>query len=331
MKMQDIAKIANVSTSTVSRTINNPESVQKETRDRVLEVIKELNYKPNLVARQFRTREAKVILVIVPDIASMFFSKILRSIEQVASANGYKVLLCDTNNDINKERAYMDLLEQKQADGVILLTAKLKKEEVEEVANEFPVVLACEYMDDLDVPTVYSDSFSSAKEITEHLIHLGHTKIAHITSHMNSVLGTYRLEGFKAALKSHNIAINPDYIQQSDDTNVSGFDQMQALLALETPPTAVFAFNDEMAIAAYRAIKEKGLKIPEDVAVAGFDNLEASTYVTPMLTTVNQSRHEIGEKATQLLLDLIQGKSFKEKKSVVATKLIVRESCGGNR
>jgi len=329
MKMQDIAKIANVSTSTVSRTINNPESVQKETRDRVLEVIKKLNYKPNLIARQFRTREAKVILVIVPDIANMFFSKILRSIEQVASANGYKVLLCDTNNDIKKERAYIDLLEQKQADGVILLTAKLDKEELEEVASEFPVVLACEYLDDLHVPMVFTDSVNSAKEITEHLIHLGHTKIAHITSHMNSVLGTYRLEGFKAALTAHNLDINPDYIQQSDNTEVSGFDQMQTLLELETPPTAVFAFNDEMAIAAYRAIKEKGLKIPEDIAVVGFDNLEASTYVTPMLTTINQSRHKIGETATQLLLDLMQGRSLKEKNCIIENTLVVRESCGG--
>jgi LacI family repressor for deo operon, udp, cdd, tsx, nupC, and nupG len=328
MKMLDIAKRANVSSSTVSRALNKPDSVQKDTRERILKVIEELNYKPNLVARQFRTKKTGIILVIVPDITSNFFSKVVRGIQQVASHYSYKVILCDTENDIKKEREYLDLLQQKQADGAILLTARLGKNELENISKEFPIVLACEYINELDIPTVSIDNINSAKKITAHLVQLGHTKIAHITGHMNGILGQDRLHGFEQALIQQGIEIHTEYIREGDTTLNSGFEQMQKLLALKTPPTAVFAFNDETALGALKAATDKGLYIPNDVAIVGFDDLEIATVVTPQLTTINQSRYKIGRQATQLLVDLIAGNEITQKKFILEDKLVVRASCG---
>ncbi|MCV9888603.1 LacI family DNA-binding transcriptional regulator [Metabacillus halosaccharovorans] len=326
MKMSDVAKLANVSPATVSRVLSNPDLVSKETREKVMEVINKVNYKPHIVARQFRTKETKIILVVVPDITSAFFSKVLRGIEHVAVQNGYQVILGDTENDTEREQEYINLLLQKQADGMVLLTARQDKAQLEEIAEHFPMVLACEYMDGLNVPTVSIDNISSARKATEHLIQQGHTKIAHITGPINVILSRDRLRGFQQAMMSHDLEIDSAYIQEGDFTFESGYHQMLKLLALETPPSAVFVFNDEMAMGVIKAVKDSHLSIPEDVAVVGFDNIKMSSVIEPNLTTINQPKYEIGKKAMELLLKLINGESLQKKKFVMKDELIVRES-----
>ncbi|MGQ4665372.1 LacI family DNA-binding transcriptional regulator [Metabacillus halosaccharovorans] len=326
MKMSDVAKLANVSPATVSRVLSNPDLVSKETREKVMEVINKVNYKPHIVARQFRTKETKIILVVVPDITSAFFSKVLRGIEHVAVQNGYQVILGDTENDTEREQEYINLLLQKQADGMVLLTARQDKTQLEEIAEHFPMVLACEYMDGLNVPTVSIDNISSARKATEHLIQQGHTKIAHITGPINVILSRDRLRGFQQAMMSHDFEIDSAYIQEGDFTFESGYHQMLKLLALETPPSAVFVFNDEMAMGVIKAVKDSHLSIPEDVAVVGFDNIKMSSVIEPNLTTINQPKYEIGKKAMELLLKLINGESLQKKKFVMKDELIVRES-----
>lgn len=331
MKMKDVAKLANVSTSTVSRVLTKPEVVQKETREKVLKAIEELNYKPNLVARQFRRNETKIILVVVPNITEQFFSKILKGVDNVASKHGYQVLLCDTGNSIEKEREYINLLHQKQADGIILLTARVGRKELLGIAKQFPIVLACEYMDDVDIPTVSINNVSSARKMTEYLIQLNHRKIAHITGYMSGIISRDRLEGYKQALAMNGIDCYPDYIQEGDATIQSGYDQMIKLMSLELPPTAVFAHNDEMAIGAISAAKDIGLKVPQDVAIVGFDDLEMAMIIEPKLTTVHQPRYEIGRKAMELLLILIKEEKMKVKKFIMEYELIIRESSGQKR
>ncbi len=326
MKMSDVAKLANVSPATVSRVLSNPDLVSKETREKVMEVINKVNYKPHIVARQFRTMETKIILVVVPDITSAFFSKVLRGIEHVAVQNGYQVILGDTENDTEREQEYINLLLQKQADGMVLLTARLDKTKLEEIAEHFPMVLACEYMDGLNVPTVSIDNISSARKATEHLIQQGHKKIAHITGPINVILSRDRLRGFQQAMMSHDLEIDSAYIQEGDFTFESGYNQMLKLLALETPPTAVFAFNDEMAIGAIKAVKDSHLSIPEDVAIVGFDNIKMASVIEPNLTSIDQPKYEIGKKAMELLLKLINGESLQKKKFVMKDELIIRES-----
>ncbi|MFC7392759.1 LacI family DNA-binding transcriptional regulator [Scopulibacillus cellulosilyticus] len=326
MKMSDVAKLANVSTATVSRVLSQPEKVSKDTREKVMKVIKELNYQPHIVARQFRTRETKTILVVVPDITDAFFSEVLRGIEHTAVNNGYQVILGDTENDPEREREYANLLLQKQADGMVLLTARIDKEDLKKFSSQFPMVLACEYIDGLDIPTVSIDNISSARKATEHLIELGHTKIAHITGPMNVVLSRDRLKGYQQALLSHDLKIDPAFIQEGDFSFESAYNQMLKLLAFENTPTAVFVFNDEMAIGAIKAVKDSGLNVPEDIAVVGFDNLKMSSVYEPNITTINQPKYEIGQKAMDLLLKLINGETLQKKKFVLMDELIIRES-----
>ncbi|OIJ18101.1 LacI family transcriptional regulator [Anaerobacillus alkalidiazotrophicus] len=330
MKMSDVAKLANVSPSTVSRVLTQPDMVSKETRERVLEVIKKVNYRPHIVARQFRTKATKILLVVVPDITSPFFSEVLRGIEHVAINSGYQVILGDTQNNINREEEYINLLHQKQVDGMILLTARIDKEKLEAISNEFPMVLACEYMDGLNVPTVSIDNVSSARKATEHLLTLGHKKIGHITGPINVVLSRDRLRGYQQALLSHDLEIDSAYIQEGDFSIDSGYNQMLKLLALESPPTAVFTFNDEMAIGAIKAVKDSGLEVPKDIAIVGFDNIKMSSLYEPNITTIDQPKYEIGIKAMELLLKIINGESIQKKKFVLKDNLMIRESCGTN-
>lgn len=328
MKMSDVAKLANVSPATVSRVLRQPDLVSKETKQKVMEVIKELNYKPDMSASQLRTRETKIILVIVPDITSPFFSKVLRGIEHTAVENGYQVILGDTENDIEREKDYIDLLYRKQADGALLLTARMNKENLENLSKKFPIVLACEYLDNLDIPTVSIDNVSSARKATEHLIQLGHTKIAHISGPMNIILSRDRLKGFQQAMTHNHLKINPAFIQEGDYGIDSGYDQMMKLLSLDNHPDAVFVFNDEMALGAIKAIQDHGLIVPDDIAIVGFDNLKIASIFSPLMTTIDQPKYEIGQKATKLLLTLMKGGTVEKKKFVLKDELIVRESCG---
>jgi LacI family repressor for deo operon, udp, cdd, tsx, nupC, and nupG len=328
MKMSDVAKLANVSPATVSRVLRQPELVSEKTKQKVLGAIKELNYQPHKIARQFRTKETRIILVVVPDITSAFFSLVLRGIEHTAVENGYQVILGDTENNVEREREYIDLLFQKQVDGMVLLTARSDKTHLEKISNQFPMVLACEYIDGLDVPTVSIDNVSSARKVTEHLIKLGHTKIAHITGPMNVILSRDRLRGYEQAMMKYDLNIDPAFIQEGDFSIKSGYSQMVNLLSLENPPTGVFVSNDEMALGAIKAAKDSGIKVPEDIAVVGFDNLKIVSVFEPYITTINQPKYEIGKKAMDLLLKLMKGETLQKNKFVLKDELIIRESCG---
>ncbi|MEH7520446.1 substrate-binding domain-containing protein [Priestia megaterium] len=268
------------------------------------------------------------MLVVVPDITRPFFSQVLKGIQHTAIENGYRVILGDTENNIEREEEFVDLLFQRQADGMIPLTARMDKGRIEQISRQFPTVLACKYFDGLDISTVSIDNISAARKITEHLINMGHTKIAHITGPMNLVLSRDRLKGYRQVMDTHDLPIDPAYIQEGDLSLEFSYDQMIKLLSLESPPTAVFVYNDEMAIGAIKAIKDSGLKVPEDVAVVGIDNLEISSIVEPHITTIDQPKYEIGKKAMELLIQLINGVKLENKTFVLKDELIVRESCG---
>ncbi|GAE36168.1 LacI family DNA-binding transcriptional regulator [Halalkalibacter akibai] len=326
VRIIDVAKRANVSTATVSRVLSSPHTVREETMGRVLEAIKDLDYHPNILARQLRTLETKTVIVVVPDISNPFFSKVLRGIEYVAAANGYQVLLKDTTNDLELESGYVDLLRQKKADGMIFLTV-MNSELVNIVENQYPVVLACEYIEGSNIPTVSIDNISAARKATEYLIQLGHRQIACISGPTASVLGQDRLKGYYQALSQYNVTVDPVLIQEGDFTYESGFNVMNKLLALNQLPTGVFAANDEMALGAIKAIKSKHFRVPADISVIGFDNIKFSTIVEPELTTIAQPAFEIGNKAMDLLIKLMKNKKIIRSQFILDDKLIIRNSC----
>ncbi|PLS16053.1 LacI family transcriptional regulator [Bacillus sp. M6-12] len=327
VRIVDVAKMANVSTATVSRVISNTGSVKSGTAEKVLEAIQKLNYQPNLLARQLRRLETKTILVVVPDITNTFFSNVLRGIEAIASEHGYQVLLGDTENIVERESGYLNIIRQKKADGMILLTARSSQNLLEEIAQEYPVVLACEYIEGSKLPTVSIDNISSARKAADYLIGLGHKRIAHISGPLGVVVGRDRLRGFQQAMIQNGLTVEPFLVQEGDFTFESGFNLMMKFLALEHSPTAVFAANDEMAIGAVKAIKSKGLKVPEDISVVGFDDIKFASVFEPAITTIAQPTFELGKIAMELLLKLMNNDELKKKQYMLEDRLVVRESC----
>ncbi|MGG5253505.1 LacI family DNA-binding transcriptional regulator [Neobacillus sp. SM06] len=327
VRIADVAKMANVSTATVSRVISHTGTVKKETAEKVLEAIKKLNYQPNVLARQLRKLETKTILVVVPDIANTFFSNVLRGIESVAMKNGYQVLLGDMDNYVERENGYLYILRQRKVDGVILLAARSNQWLLEEAAKEYPIVLACEYYEGSQLPTVSIDNVSSARKATDYLINLQHTRIGHITGPLNIVVGRDRLRGFQQAMNQYNLPVDPLLVQEGNFSFESGFNLMLKFLALEKPPTAVFAANDEMAMGAIKAIKSKGFIVPKDISVIGFDDIKFASIFEPALTTIEQPTFSIGKKAMELLIELIYHHELPKVQFILEDQLIVRESC----
>jgi LacI family repressor for deo operon, udp, cdd, tsx, nupC, and nupG len=327
VRIADVAKMANVSTATVSRVISNAGTVKKETADKVLEAIRKLNYKPNMLARQLRRLETKTILVVIPDITNTFFSNVLRGIESVATEHGYQVLLGDAQNVVERERGFLENLGQRKADGVILLTARTEQKVLEELSEEYPVVIACEYYEGSNLPTVSIDNISSARKATEYLIGLNHKRIAHLSGPLNVVVGLDRLKGFNQAMAHHGLCVDSPLVQEGDFSYESGFNLMKKLLMLDELPTAVFAANDEMAMGAIKAAKTKGIKVPEDLSVIGFDDIKFASIFEPALTTIAQPTFEMGKKAMDLLLKLINNEELEKDQFMLADKLIVRDSC----
>lgn len=328
IKMSDVAKKANVSTATVSRVLRNPDTVRKETRAKVLSVIEQLNYQPNVLARHLRTSKTNTILVALPNLTNTVFAQIFGGIEKVAHENEYRVLLRNLNNKEDHSDGYLDYILQKQVDGMILLTSKLGEERLLEMASLHPIVLASEFLEGSKIPTVSIDNISSARLATEHLIQLGHQRIAHISGPLEGLLGRHRLKGYQLALEKHHIQCDSLLIKEGDFSFESGCTLMHQLMALENPPTAVFAANDEMAMGVIKAAKEHGFLVPRDLAVVGFDNIYFSSIFEPALTTVSQPLFKMGEKSMELLLSQIRREALRKKHYVLDTELIIRDSCG---
>ncbi|MGG3467287.1 LacI family DNA-binding transcriptional regulator [Neobacillus pocheonensis] len=323
----DVAKKANVSTATVSRVISKPETVKEATTKKVLKAIEDLKYQPNILARQLRRLETKTVMVVVPDITNPFFSNVLRGIESVAVSKGYQVLLGDTENNIDRENGYLNNLKQKKADGMVLLTARMNSFVVEEAADHFPVVLACEYIEGSNIPTVSIDNISGARKATEYLINLGHKRIGCITGPLSIVLGRDRLRGYNQAMAQYNLPMDHNWVQEGDFTYESGFNLMKKLLALQKSPTAIFAANDEMAIGAIKAINSKGLKVPDDFSVIGFDDIKISSIFEPPLTTIAQPAFQIGLRAMELLIKLMNKEQLNKDQFILEDHLIIRKTC----
>ncbi|MBM7603800.1 LacI family repressor for deo operon, udp, cdd, tsx, nupC, and nupG [Metabacillus crassostreae] len=329
VKMRDVAKLSNVSVATVSRVLHNPETVKEATRNKVLSVIDELNYKPNMLARQFRRNETNIILVVVPSITNTVFSGIIEGIEYEAANHGYRVLLGNTNRKVENEYNLVDLLKKRQTDGMILLSERMDPNYIKSLSEEYPLVLATAYIEGLKVPSVSIDNVSSSREAVEHLIRLGHREIAHITGPLQFAISKGRYNGYRQALMQNNIEVRNMLVQEGDFTFESGYNQMMKLLAIEKAPTAIFAANDEMAMGAVKAAKELRFDVPRDIAVVGFDNITFSSKFDPAITTVAQPLFEMGQKSMKLLLQQIQGKPMLKSQYILDCDLIVRDSCGG--
>jgi len=324
--IQDVAKAAGVSVATVSRVINNSHAVTQSTREAVMSAIKMLNYQPNLLGRNLRRTETRRLLVLLPNIGNPFYARIVKGIEDVAHKNGYNVMLCNTDSDAERERMYLELLKSRLADGVIFMAPVLGKEGLTEIGHNFPVVQCCEYTEGAQVSHVSIDNYAAAYKVTRHLISAGHQRIGMISCRGAVVSIMQRESGFKKALEDSGISFSEELVKYGDYSFNSGLRAANQFVSMKERPTAIFAISDIMAIGALRSIRENNLKVPEDIAVAGFDNINFASMCYPTLTTISQPKYDMGCISMELLLQQIRGELKEPKDILLEYEIIIRES-----
>lgn len=322
-----VSKLAGVSVATVSRALKKPELVSERTREKVKAAANEAGYKPNMMAVNFRSRKSFAILVLVPDFSNPFFSKVISGIQAAAKERGYNILLGNTMGDPSLELELASLMQTNQADGIIQLSAHFPlPDEEQNSETPLPIINCCECVTDNSMPTVSLDNVGAAEAMTQHLITLGHKRIGVVTGPEGSPLTDTRLEGYKSALTKADIPYDGSLVMTGDYTMESGTAASETLLGLNKRPSSIFCFNDEMAIGAISRIKKEGLKVPEDISVAGFDNLDVSTYMDPPLTTIKQPNREFGKVAIAMLFDVMNGTDCKTRHHKLPFQLFARES-----
>ncbi len=324
--MKDVAQLAGVSTATVSRALMNPEKVSASTRKKVELAVVESGYSPNSLAKNLRRNESKTIIALVPDICDPYYSDIIRGIEETAMEHGYLILLGDSSHQKN-ESALVNLIFTKQADGMLLLGTKFPFDiSKPEQKNLPPLVMACEYAPELELPTVHIDNLTAAFDAVNYLTQIGHKRIAQITSDPAAPLTQFRIQGYQQALRRAGISVNPAYSVSGDQTFAAGAKAVTALLSLPNPPTSIFCHSDVVAIGAIQQAKRLGFRVPQDISFIGFDDIQFSEYCEPALTTLSQPRYDIGRNAMLILLNLLRGNKVQSGSRLLDAKLVIRES-----
>ncbi|MGE5620402.1 MAG: LacI family DNA-binding transcriptional regulator [Sphingomonadaceae bacterium] len=329
--IKDIAALAGVSPATVSRVLSGHITVKDETRRRIEEAVQRLDYRPNFLARSLVLKETKTIGVVIPDILNPYYSGLVRGVEDEAQRVGRSVVLCNTDNKVGKETSYLELLEYRHVDGIILVSAGHSGEHLQGLLDrKIPLVLASRRLDGVEVDTVAVDNTGGAYEATRHLIQLGHRRIAMIAGNLFLRTGQERLEGYRRAHSEAGIPIDEKLVVTKGSFQFQeGYAVMRNLLRRSYPPTAVFAANDILAMGAISAVQSQGLSVPKDVAVVGFDGIRFGELLNPRLTTVSVRTYEMGRMACRLLIDRLTRKKDRPPRLVVSeTHLEIRESCG---
>ncbi|MEP2783464.1 MAG: LacI family DNA-binding transcriptional regulator [Pseudoruegeria sp.] len=333
VKIQDVARAAGVSTATVSRTLSNPTVVSESTRKAVLEAVSATGYRVNRAARNLRTQRTGSILTLVPDLGNPFFSQIISGIEQVFSKAEYSVLVSDTANMSLEGMPLSHVFQDGQADGVILLDGLVPKSSINSVKgtpNENLVIYACEWSDDVVIPSIRSDNWAGVELAVNHLADLGHTRIGHISGPDENVLTKVRREAFFEAAKMRGLEIHEDWLFEGNFKLASGAVAAEKFLALKHRPTAVFSASDLMAMGFISNLLDANINVPGEVSVVGFDDIDLAPYFRPALTTIHQDRRRIGRIAAETLLSCLSTPQNTDSKfrHVVPVELVERGSTG---
>ena len=324
--IKDVAELAGVSIATVSRVVKGNGNVSPKTAAKVTSAIKQLNYHPNALARQLKHQCTNNIIIIIPDISNTFFHEILHGIEETAERNDMHILIADMHNKTSIEEYYLRALMQKEVDGIISFSANVAQQLLKQAANDFPLVIACQYLDSIDIPSITIDNVAAAKEICNHLIASGKKNIAHLTALPNFLLYQDRLDGYTASLRENGLDFRAGLIRYCSPNIKSGYEQTLSLLDSGIYFDSIFAAGDTMAIGAIRALKERGISIPDECAVAGFDDIEMSSLIDPPLTTIRQPKYQIGCDAMNMLISLIRGSHIAKRNIVAEHQLVIRQS-----
>lgn len=325
MSIQKIARLAGVSVATVSRVLNNSDTVKDKNREKVLLAIKENNYQPNLLARQLRTARSFMILVLVSDISNPFCAEVVKGIEEEAEKNGYRILLCNSGSEIERSRSSLQLLSGKMVEGIITMDAFSKLPELSQLIASTPWVQCAEYADAGDISCVGINDSDASQQVVRYLADKGRKRIALINHDLSYKYARLRQQGYLQQLEAHQLTWKA--ISYASELSFSaGKQAMMALLEGKERPDAVFAVSDTLAAGAMAAIQDAGLSVPGDIAVAGFDGTELAEMVTPPLTTLAQPSRDIGRNACRLLLQKIDQPKSAPERMIMQGHLIERAS-----
>ena len=327
----DVARLAGVSPALVSYVLNNgPRPVSENKRARILQAIRELDYQPSAVARNLRLQRTSTLGLILPDTQNPYFSEVSRGIEWIAFENRYTVILCHSGYSLKRELQYIDTLRRQRVAGVIWIPATANLEPYHRLVKfGVPTVLLDRSIPGSSVPAVVADNFRGGYLATQHLIQLGHRRIGSISRPVDLSHSQGRIHGYLAALGDNGIPIDERLIAPGGYLLEDGRKAFKQLMGLEDPPTAIFAYNDIMAIGALRAAHQVGLHVPDDFSIVGFDNIPEADFTCPALTTISQPKFDMGRTGTELLLKMISGASCPlDNLQPLDVDLVIRESTG---
>lgn len=332
--IKDIAEAANVSIATVSRVLNGSDKVKPETAKLVKDTVENLNYRPNNVARRMKvkTSDSLVIGLIITDIGNPFFSNIAKGVEDVAFKNKHVMMICNTNESPEKEKFFLNSMLSEKVSGAIIVPTSGNKKFFENLLEDgFPMVMVDRSIKGLSLDTVSINNEDGAYQAVNHLIKQGHTRIAVVNGIKGLSNTEERFQGYRHALEESGISVKKEYVEHGDYIEKGGRSAMERLLELEEPPTAVFSTNNLMTLGCIKAINNRGVKIPYDIAIVGFDDSSWAEALVPPLTTVKQPGYELGVNAAELLIKRLSTGEGSSLNIVLNPELVVRESSSKKR
>lgn len=323
----DVAREANVSMATVSRVVNGNPNVKPTTRKKVLATIESLGYRPNAVARGLASKKTTTVGAIIPDISSIFFAELARGIEDIATMYKYNIILSNSDQNKDKELQLINTMLEKQVDGILFMGGSITEEHVNQFkTSSVPVVLAATHDESNTIPSVNIDYQQAAFEATKFLIDKGNAHIGFIAGEDHTLVNKQKYAGYVQALKESSVAFNEKHVIKGDYTYDSGIEAFEQLYALENKPTAIFVSSDEMALGVIHGAQDRGLNVPGDLEVFGFDNTRLASMVRPTLSTIVQPMYDIGAVAMRLLTKYMNKEDVSEKKVVLPHRIVERNS-----
>ena len=328
--IKDVAKMAGVSTTTVSHVINKTRFVAKETEEAVMQAIKSLKYSPSAVARSLKVNTTKSIGMIVTTSESPYFAEIIHAVEDHCYRQGYSLFLCNTQNDPEKIKNHVEMLTKKRVDGLLVMCSEYTQHSLDVLSSFSSVpMVVMDWGPNTDTDIIEDNSFTGGYLATKHLIDCGHKEIGLIAGELDKTTARTRYEGFVKAMNETNLPIHENWIMEGFFEPEDGYECMNKILAQDSLPTAVFCCNDVMALGAISAITEKGLRVPDDISIIGYDNIHSSRFYAPPLTTIHQSKSRLGAQAVNLLFERIANKdnnNHEKHRIAIHPELVIRKS-----
>ena len=333
LTLKDIAEMVGVAESTVSRAINGKPGVGEETRQEILKIAREYDFKPNKLAQGLAKQETHILALLLPGLSQGNYSQIIENFETVAEEAGYQIILCNTHNDLDKEKTYLNLLEEKRVDGAVILGGEIADQHIvnTKLRGNDNIVLVNRLCEEILIPTILIDSSHGSYLATEHLLELGYDNIALITGNDDDYIESEKIKGYKNALVEHNIEFKPNLIIETDGSREAGYEAFLNLVDLKTPPDSFFVTGDLLSVGLVEAIKMGGYFIPQDYPIVSYGDTIINSIVEPELTRVVEPLSQAGSLAAEVLINLINDEKAKEEIKVLKPELKKCESTKMNK